>query len=1285
MWYSISNTIEEIAFTGAGEGKFALLYENGKDRHLPDTVLMKKRMLCMLLLLLLLFAAVPAAAEENLLENGGFAQRDEGSELPAGWFYDAWDSDDASGYAIFAEDDGGTAYLWSGGNDVKLCQTVSVKAKSVYKLTCRVRTKDVEGGAGANLSVLGSLASSQGVYGTTDGFQTLELIGKTAKKQNEITVCVRIGGYGAESSGGAWFDDVSVEHLADYKGSPADFSVAEVAAEEVGTEYADGEVPYLGESIAAALLCACLFFLVYSRIVMRADTLTKAAPQREFAFASILILAFLARSILSMFVKGHSTDIACFMAWANMLAENGPAAFYNSGLFADYPPGYMYVLWLMGSIAKATGFIYGSAGHVLLIKMPAILADLLAAYAVYRIACRYTEKGENGASLPLLAAAFVAFNPVMAFVSGGWGQIDQVLSVLLLAVILLFIEKKVILAGLVYGAAIIVKPQALMAGPLLATAYFAYIADEGWKKGLLRTVAAVAAAVGAIFLLALPFKGVQENPLWFVEKLLGTATSYPFASIEAFNFFAFFGGNWADAEDTFFLFSYKTWGTVLICLSVLFSAFLYLKGRKREKHALSLSLAWLLIALFMLGHYMHERYLFPALLLLTVAFAVYRDRRLFVSFAWLSCSTLLNVLMAIIIVDHPESRGIAYDAVTRVGSALGLGGFAYLTWACSDIMLLRRKHPAFTEKQGKKELCSEKDVLPAPVDTKLHFAKKDRLYCVVLTAAYALAALLNLGTTTAPETPWYGYTGDTVEIRLGQTAEIDEIRVFGGMYEGTVTVTAPDGTEITYRQDNNHMFRWHNIGGGISTDTLTLSVTEGKVWFNEVAFFDGEGKRIEASAAEEGAFLFDEPEETPDTPSYLNGMYFDELYHARTAYEHLHGIAPYENSHPPLGKIFIMLGIAVFGMNAFGWRIVGTLFGIGMVPIMYAFAKQLFKKSEYALLGAFLFAFDFMHFSQTRIATIDVYGVFFILLMFYCMHRYFMMNFYSDGLKKTLKPLALAGIFFGLGAASKWICFYAGAGLAVIYFTSLVQRYIEYRRLRNSEDAALREKIKPFWKNAVLSCLWCCLFYVLIPAGIYLLSYLPYVLSEASYDLAGIWGVQQFMFGYHSGLEATHPYQSSWWQWPFILRPIWYHVSYYVDAGNVSTISAMGNPAVWWVCSVTTLAVIFSLVRGTRRGDKTLFVLLVGLGANFLPWVLISRCTFIYHFFASVPFILLITVYALSKKEEEDESYGKIKWIWMAAALLLFVLFYPAISGFEVPRGYISFLEWLPGWTFMGT
>ena len=66
-------------------------------------------------------------------------------------------------------------------------------------------------------------------------------------------------------------------------------------------------------------------------------------------------------------------------------------------------------------------------------------------------------------------------------------------------------------------------------------------------------------------------------------------------------------------------------------LSVAASILMYIKGHGRNRGCLALSAGYLIIALFELGHYMHERYLVPALLLILVAFVYYRDRRLFVS------------------------------------------------------------------------------------------------------------------------------------------------------------------------------------------------------------------------------------------------------------------------------------------------------------------------------------------------------------------------------------------------------------------------------------------------------------------------------------------------------------------------------------------------------------------------------------------------------------------------------------------------------------------------------
>ena len=37
------------------------------------------------------------------------------------------------------------------------------------------------------------------------------------------------------------------------------------------------------------------------------------------------------------------------------MASEGPAGIYRAGYFLDYPPGYLYALWLAGIIANATG------------------------------------------------------------------------------------------------------------------------------------------------------------------------------------------------------------------------------------------------------------------------------------------------------------------------------------------------------------------------------------------------------------------------------------------------------------------------------------------------------------------------------------------------------------------------------------------------------------------------------------------------------------------------------------------------------------------------------------------------------------------------------------------------------------------------------------------------------------------------------------------------------------------------------------------------------------------
>ncbi|MEG1524034.1 MAG: glycosyltransferase family 39 protein [Clostridia bacterium] len=1265
---------------------------------------------------------VPAAAlaetteasgsNENLIYNADFSVYTNSAELPSGWDLESYSLEDAGVFVDVDEDKGTYVSIENfNANDTRVCQTVKARPNTCYMLTGWVKPIDVFGGTGATLSIDnynmdGTYCYSDNLHDTSD-WQRLTMYVRTGPEQTELRVALRIGGYGTTASGEAYFAQIALREceeagtmkvidLMTENGTITDVSVEET------TVKLESPNSYFALILIAVLLCAALFTWLYLRVLRYEGNGLKLANENgkgsPTLLAVLLVGAFVCRLALSLIFYGHPTDIGCFMAWGEAGLNVGLPNFYTSGMFADYPPGYMYICTALSGMCRLLGISYGSTGMAFLFKLPATLADLGSAYLVYRIA----RKSNGSEAFSLILAGLLAFNPVLMFVSGAWGQIDTVLTLLLVLTCYLLQKDKRIFAGAIYGLAILMKPQALMLGPLLAVAFIADIFGENWKKKLLHTVLAVLAALAVLVVLSLPFTGNQPW-YWLIKKYGETATSYQYASIEAFNFPALIGGNWRKIENVSLLgIPYATVGVCCIMLAVGFSVFLYLRGYRKNQGVVYLCGAVMILLIFTFGHYMHERYMIPVIMLLLMAYLYLKDRRLLIAFGGVSISALLNVLCAMYVVGNQAARGPLYLGITAVGSALEIFSCGYLVYIAIRIVLNGQILPTLSTPEKTQEQIAAaqaekvEPLLPLkPTDNKLCMTKRDCWYVLGITLLYGVIALMNLGSLKSPESYWEATKpGEQVTVRFAQAEHVTGYWINGNIRTGGTLLVQADEYESTFEQTYDDMFRWKPVSVDFVSDSVTLTLYSGTLKLNEIAFFGDNGKLLPVTVTSTGASdaaLFDEQDTVPEIPSYENGMYFDELYHGRTAYEHLHNLKPFENSHPPLGKIFIMLGVAVFGMNPFGWRVVGALFGIAMLPVFYAFGKRVFKNSNYALLATTLFAFDFMHFTQTRIATIDVYAVFFILLMYYYMLEYVTMNFFVDGLKKTLKPLFLAGLFFGIGAACKWTCIYAGGGLAVLLFGSLVARYFEYTRVRQSGTAAQKKQVAPYWKYVEQTLLICCVFYIVIPFTIYFLSYVPYFIYEAGqmpdYGIADAgntwWKYQTFMYNYHSNLQATHPYQSVWYQWPFTTKPMWYYFNSYSGGKFVSTMSASGNPAVWWICSVGTVILLVQRLAKRIKPDRALQIICVGVLANYLPWVLVTRCTFIYHFFATVPFLILAAVYALQRVEERDKGCVFVKWVWIGLTLLFFVLLYPGLSGQPVSPGWAAFLHNLPGGTLM--
>jgi dolichyl-phosphate-mannose--protein O-mannosyl transferase len=359
-------------------------------------------------------------------------------------------------------------------------------------------------------------------------------------------------------------------------------------------------------------------------------------------------------------------------------------------------------------------------------------------------------------------------------------------------------------------------------------------------------------------------------------------------------------------------------------------------------------------------------------------------------------------------------------------------------------------------------------------------------------------------------------------------------------------------------------------------------------------------------------------------------------------------------------------------MNPFGWRFVGIMLGILMLPLLYILLKQLFNNTFISLFGTILWATDFMHYTQTHIATIDTYNVLFVLLMFIFIHRW-MAQPHDTPLLYTLPYLFLTGLSFGLGAAAKWSSIYAGLGLIALYIWKIVAR-----------TRWARDNGRPWLGFIVGTLLASLLFFIAVPAWVYLASYIPYLVNGKELTLENLFNAAKdnsiSMFNYHSQLKSTHSYQARWYLWLFDIRPICYF--YRSSDGIVSVIDAFNNPALSW-CGL--LAIVAAAVDAVRKRAFAALFAVIGFFAVMLPWMVISRTTFAYHYFPANIFLIVALCYVVKRAMEfrPEKEVRKKAILLLAVSGLLFVVFFPAISGLPIPYGYTHYiLQWFPSWPF---
>ncbi|MCL2868760.1 MAG: phospholipid carrier-dependent glycosyltransferase [Candidatus Bathyarchaeota archaeon] len=579
----------------------------------------------------------------------------------------------------------------------------------------------------------------------------------------------------------------------------------------------------------------------------------------------------------------------------------------------------------------------------------------------------------------------------------------------------------------------------------------------------------------------------------------------------------------------------------------------------------------------------------------------------------------------------------------------------------------------------------------------LNIAKKDVLTIVLLSLVFFSMAVTNLGATQVPSNS-LTVNSDTTQVAIIDLGHPDyvssicfyirdcktssTIKIYTSQYDDVWFECAAIVASYPFAYMN-----WNNTYVYQVVQYIRLEFeAPSNIEINEVAILNGDNQVIpvfsvnsenSTTSSLDFNLLFDEQSLVVLPNTYMTETMFDEVYFTRTSEQYLNLQWPYEWTHPPFGKLVISTGIAAFGLNPFGWRIMGVIFGTLMIPLIFLLGKKMFGSYIGGFSAAFLLTFDFMHFSEARLGITDTYVVFFSLLSHLCFFIYFSNVIKKGWQNASVVPLLFSFVFFALGFSTKWLVLFGFLGeLAIL----VMLRLSEVMRCNNS----FSDKLYDLFDYRYLYLL----VFIFVAIGVYFITYIPDVL--AGRPISSLVELQNSMYAYHADpIGLDHPYSSPTWSWPIIMRPLWLYFST-LSGGMRSTISLFGNPAVWWVGFVAILAltgfclfrvVVYIRKRFMQKIELSVVFLSVVFFAQWLPYFFVSRGLFIYHYYVNVPILCLGSTYFISK-------YWKYTWmklaalIYFIAVVALFVLFYPVISGMPVLTVTAESLRWFTQWVF---
>jgi dolichyl-phosphate-mannose--protein O-mannosyl transferase len=470
----------------------------------------------------------------------------------------------------------------------------------------------------------------------------------------------------------------------------------------------------------------------------------------------------------------------------------------------------------------------------------------------------------------------------------------------------------------------------------------------------------------------------------------------------------------------------------------------------------------------------------------------------------------------------------------------------------------------------------------------------------------------------------------------------------------------------------------------------------------------------------------------------FNALVFDEVYYAKFANNYLTG-TDFFNAHPPLSQYIIaiamwlgshfpwdqqtMNGLAGSLRSTWSYRWLNALTGSFIPLVVAGIAYQLNRRRSYALIAALLAGADGLFLVESRYALNNVYLVILGLLGNLCW-----LIALRQSQSKRWTYLALSGAFLGASACIKWNGLWFLFGVYLLWGMAWLLQWRSHSKDKNSVGAGLVasgskrddsrktrfDKLNPQQSTlktplvnlTQINIIQFLVNFALIPALTYSLLWIPHLIMNPQ---PGFWDAHYKILTFHEKIGSgpeVHPYCSKWYTWLIMFRPVAY---FYQTAQStreqvpaypplpkgygqvIYDVHAMGNPILWWLSTSAIFLLLLLLLQRLWSGMRGYFPpttvnyisLYLGLNwlAQLLPWIGVSRCTFLYHYMGASVFSGLGLAWLIDRWLHREEESWQIAAITVISLILLaFVFWLPIYLGLPLSAEGHQLRMWFRSW-----